>query len=1056
MNMQSEYIFASDSEGTVFNTDQQSEAAIQIAAAPQTGEALETPLLHDDAAKVVVAPGQDVVRVPVTPGEVIELPFAADSHFEAKLGDGNLAIKVGDVTVILQGYQAEGGNPPVIEAADGTPIDIATILAETDPNINIQTAAGPGTAAGAQGADNGGAIFQQLGAGDGLGGFQGAGAQDGTDGPGGGTVDQTGTLFKQFGALTSPTAPEVLDLGLQTDEDTKIVGQLTGTDPQNDPLTFHTVGAVPPGLIVNSDGTYSYDPSGIYQYLAAGDKEFVTFQYQANDGKEDGNIATVTIEVDGLNDPAAIKGDNVGKVKEDVTAVATGQVTVSDVDHDQAQPAVASNVTSDNGYGTWSVDDTGKWTYTLDNTNPDVNALPEGATKTDTFTIVSADGTASHTVTITITGTNDVPTITGDITGDVSENFLSTTTGKLTVTDPDTGESFAQDAIQFTSHGGYAVDKDGNWQYTLFDGAADALVAGETMTDTFTVKSKDGTASQVVTITIHGEDDQASITGTAKGSVTEDSGVAATGTLTVSDVDKGQNKAEAVSSADSDNHYGTWSVNDAGKWTFTLDDSNPTVNALSEGEKLTDTFTVKSFDGSASQLVTITIIGANDKPIIDSNGGGDTAKISIDENATTVTTVHATDVDKSDTLTYSISGGADASLFSIDKNTGALTFKNAPDFENPADSGKDNVYDVVVKASDNHGGSDTQALAVTVKDVNEPTVAADDFIYTTETSAFFIPDAWFLANDAGQGLKIDSVTSGANAGYFDSVFGNPTPAPFFGNTLIDLDTTSAGGDKTYLKAGDHTSFDYVAKGSTGSTDTGTVEITYLTGTTIDRSADTHNDIIVGSSANDTLIGGSGNDTLHGSGGNDLLFGGTGIDSLYGSEGDDVMRYSEGDNAHGGTDLVQYQNDLSGEAADRGDVLAFGQSINLTEAKYQGQFDGIETISLLDSEGKGAITGQSLTIGASQVNAMSDHTITPGGIFSEERAVRIDMDAVDQLYLSISKDGGTWTNTGKSADGAYDIFVHDTSGASGSHEDAYVMVSHAAVVAGNVHPNQDAP
>jgi hypothetical protein len=391
--------------------------------------------------------------------------------------------------------------------------------------------------------------------------------------------------------------------------------------------------------------------------------------------------------------------------------------------------------------------------------------------------------------------------------------------------------------------------------------------------------------------------------------------------------------------------------------------------------------------------------------------------------------------------------------------TGALSFKNAPDFENPADSGKDNVYDLTVKADDGNGGSDTQAIAVTVTDVVEvvPTKAADDYIFTTETGAFWVADAWLLANDKGSALKIDDVDANGNEAYFDPIvsiippFFFPTPLQFDNKVHIDLDTTKGLFETTYLKNNEHTSFEYTAKAG-AATDTANVEVTYVVGTKIDRTGDNHDVIIVGSNTNEQLTGGNGNDFIRGGGGDDRIFGGACVDSIYGEDGNDVMQYSTGDNIHGGDDTVGKHNDLSGDNDDRGDVLAFGQSIDLTKAEFAGQFDGIETVSLKNGEAGGS-GAQALTINASNVNAMSDHTVTPGGVFSEERAVRIDMDAVDQLYLSISKDGGTWSNTGKSA-GGYDIFVHDTSGAAGSHENAYVLVAHANV--GNVHLNQDAP
>ncbi|MGL0927446.1 VCBS domain-containing protein, partial [Vibrio vulnificus] len=64
--------------------------------------------------------------------------------------------------------------------------------------------------------------------------------------------------------------------------------------------------------------------------------------------------------------------------------------------------------------------DNGAWTYDLDNTNPKVQALGQGATATDTITVQSADGTP-HQVTITVNGTNDKAVIAGTDSGVVTE-----------------------------------------------------------------------------------------------------------------------------------------------------------------------------------------------------------------------------------------------------------------------------------------------------------------------------------------------------------------------------------------------------------------------------------------------------------------------------------------------------------------------------------------------------------------------------------------------------------------------------------------------------------
>ncbi|HSF61103.1 MAG TPA: cadherin domain-containing protein, partial [Gaiellaceae bacterium] len=108
----------------------------------------------------------------------------------------------------------------------------------------------------------------------------------------------------------------------------------------------------------------------------------------------------------------------------------------------------------------------------------------------------------------------------------------------------------------------------------------------------------------------------------------------------------------------------------------------------------------------------------NVSPVITSNGGGPIASVSAAENQTFVTDVDATDPNP-DTLTYSISGGVDASRFAINGSTGVLTFITPPNFEAPSDAGANNVYDVSVSVSDGNSGSDSQAIAATVLDVNE-------------------------------------------------------------------------------------------------------------------------------------------------------------------------------------------------------------------------------------------------------------------------------------------------------------------------------------------------
>ena len=92
------------------------------------------------------------------------------------------------------------------------------------------------------------------------------------------------------------------------------------------------------------------------------------------------------------------------------------------------------------------------------------------------------------------------------------------------------------------------------------------------------------------------------------------------------------------------------------------------------------------------------------------------AAVSVRENQVAAYEAAATD-DEGDPLVYSLSG-TDAALFTIDANTGEVSFMAAPDFEAPGDDDRDNVYDIIVTASDGTNSTDHN-VAITVTNEND-------------------------------------------------------------------------------------------------------------------------------------------------------------------------------------------------------------------------------------------------------------------------------------------------------------------------------------------------
>jgi VCBS repeat-containing protein len=252
---------------------------------------------------------------------------------------------------------------------------------------------------------------------------------------------------------------------------------------------------VPAGLSFDTDGTYSFDPGSNFDYLESGESATVSFTYSAT-SSVDGSVSTssVTITVTGTDDLPTVSA----------YVESTGENTV-------LESAVVAEGATANGYAVagdvpagLSFDTDG--TYSFDpGSNFDYRESGESATVSFTYSATSAvDGSVStSTVTITVTGPDDLPTVSA-YTESTGENTVlesavvgegATATGYAGAGDVPAGGSFDTD-------GTYSFEPGSNFDY---------LESGERATVSFTyieTSAVDGSVStSTVTITVTGTDD---------------------------------------------------------------------------------------------------------------------------------------------------------------------------------------------------------------------------------------------------------------------------------------------------------------------------------------------------------------------------------------------------------------------------------------------------------------------------------------------------------------------------------------------------------------------
>jgi VCBS repeat-containing protein len=423
------------------------------------------------------------------------------------------------------------------------------------------------------------------------------------------------------GAVTEDTDPDLDGL-------LEVAGKLDISDIDAGESAFRasTSNSAIGALSIDVAGNWSYSASNnqaAIQALAAGKSQIDIIQVSSVDG----TTHNITILISGTDDAAVISGDSKGSLTEDFDPDGdnllelAGSLSITDIDNGESAFAAGAH---DGRFGRLTIDTAGRWSYAADNGQASIQALAGGSKVTDTLQVSSVGGT-THSVVITIEGTDDATTISGDVTGSVTEDVdpdgdgLLEVGGKLNVTSNDAGQSAFVSGTRSGSYGSLNINARGDWGYAAKNrlAAIQALAGGNTLKDTIRVSSVDGTTRNVV-ITINGADDATVIGGVNTGSVTEDADpdrdnlLEVSGKLTISDPDSGE--AVFVSETKTGS-YGNLTIDTAGAWNYAADNGRASIQALAGGSKVTDTLKVSSV-GGATHNVVITINGADDPTVI--------------------------------------------------------------------------------------------------------------------------------------------------------------------------------------------------------------------------------------------------------------------------------------------------------------------------------------------------------------------------------------------------------------------------------------------------------
>ena len=496
-------------------------------------------------------------------------------------------------------------------------------------------------------------------------------------------------------------------------------------DPTIDVTKWRSSGTDGGDFTMSQDGELSFRSTPDYERPADSNRDNVYLvTVQASDGRNYGSLdVTVTVTDQNESNPV-VSGRDTLTFRENTTSTL---YTYSARDMDRGAEIMWSVRGTDSD--DFTIGDTGELSF---GSNPD-HEQPTDSNSDNVYeiTVVASDGQNEGTldVTVTVTEVNEGPEISGRDTLTVSENYeavLATYSG----TDPeDASAEITRWSVTGRDGGDFTINEDGELTFRRppdYERPADSDRDNEYEV---TVRASDGKVYGIyeVTVTVEAVDEVPEFQRGSRDIFSyRENGASSLYTYRATDPE-GAEVAWSVSGTDGEDFEmgasGVLSFREPPDYDDPADDDD-------DNEYEVTVVATDQTGHAASLPVTVTVTDVNEGPII-SGTGEFTVRENHDAVLGTYTGRDPEDPDLEITR-WSVTG-RDGGDFAINED-GELTFRNPPDYERPADSNRDNTYEVTVRASDgsNYGNFE---VTVTVEAVNEaPDIAGDEAISYQENS----------------------------------------------------------------------------------------------------------------------------------------------------------------------------------------------------------------------------------------------------------------------------------------------------------------------------------